>query len=185
MKVIFLTSKEERYEEFKMLVPFKTAMVKYIERSNHRKEKIEIILPQFMNVTLEKDDLIIVDFMSYELYALNGLPGRNNNFIFRVGLENIQNIAKLRGKTMIQKTQFKILNDRFKCVKMIDYSIKGCLLVDKYTKFKDLDDLFLLESYIAPFSRIPLRERAIIGSIGMASKLFIDWALRNGYDYNN
>lgn len=179
MKVIFLTSKEERFNEFKSLIPYETAVVKYIERSNHAKKKIEIVLPKRMEVKLEKNDLILIDFTFYECFALNGMPGRNSNFVFKMGFENIQKVARQRGKCVLQKTEFKVLNYRFRCVKKINSIAKGSLIVDSKDEIKNLDDLFVLDSFTVPFSKLPLEERAIVGSIGMATKLFIDWVDRN------
>lgn len=180
MKIIFVTTKEERYEEFRMLVPWKTKMIIYIESYDHETGKVEIILPKNIAPYCTPDNVVLIDIFTYELCALNGLPGRNYQLLQEIGLENIQKIAKYRGSRMRQRTVFKIISgsEDFKCIKELKSSVNGSLMIEKKGSFKSFDEIFMLDYYDIAFCNIPFEERSIVGSIGQATKLFIDWVIK-------
>ncbi|KCZ79230.1 hypothetical protein H312_03377 [Anncaliia algerae PRA339] len=183
MKVIFITNKEIRFKQFQLLSPWDAVMVKYFESLDYKREKVHIILPKNISINVGKNDLFIVDNLTYELYAFNNHPVKNTRFLIDIGFENIKKVAELRGRRMIQRTQFKILDSSFGFVKKIDTTVVGSFLVDEETDTMDFDELFVLDSFLVPYSKIPLKESAIVGSIGMATKLFVDWGIKNNLDF--
>lgn len=179
MHLFFISQSKDRYKQFDFLCPYVSDYA-YVTPTIKKNFSPHYIEPLFYLERISKleDVILVFDYESVEIEALNGFPNHEFSIMHKVGLKNIESLLKNKKRKVTHKTflqtVFYVEEGPFR----ITFSGEKDGTVIKKLSSREInqpEDIFMIENYDIAVSALPVCDKAVSGSLGMATKKLLEF----------